>query len=110
MITKSEPGIWCDYCKTQWGIRPNWFNEVDKPDPYKDASKWHKRATTLAVITVTSVNPKSHGQKRHYCETHVLDVTTFTNTTTHEAYRWSLQDQVKAVAPIQLEMDGQING
>jgi hypothetical protein len=110
MITKSEPGIWCDYCKTQWGKRPNWFNEVDKPDPYKDSTGWHKRATTVAVITVTSVNPKSHGQKRHYCEFHALDVTTFTNTTTHEAYRWSLQDQVKAVAPIQLEMDGKVNG
>ena len=95
MITKSDPGIWCDYCKSQWGRVKN---------------VWHEKAMTEASITITSVNPKSHGQKRHYCQAHALEVTTFTNTTTHEAYRWSLQDQVKAVAPIQLEMDGKLNG
>jgi hypothetical protein len=48
MITKSEPGIWCDYCKTQWGRVKN---------------VWHEKAMTEASITITSVNPKSHGQK-----------------------------------------------
>jgi hypothetical protein len=84
MITKSEPGIWCDYCKTQWGRVKN---------------VWHEKAMTEASITITSVNPKSHGQKRHYCQAHVLEVTTFTNTTTHEAYQVVVARSSKSSSP-----------
>ena len=96
MITKADPGIWCDYCKTQWGR--------------VKGGTWHALATTQANWTVHSKSPKSNTKKRHYCEKCLLAVTRFDSTFKQPGYFWALKDQVEAVKPIQLEMDGEING
>jgi len=111
MITKSVGGVWCDYCKQHWSIRPRWAKNVDSLDPYADTkTAYHVNATTPAVWTVTSVNPKNKGRKRHYCESCVIAVTTFEATHYSPAYNWSLQDQVEAVAPVQLKIGDDLNG
>jgi hypothetical protein len=95
MITKADLGTWCDYCKIQWGRVKN---------------EWHPNATTQASWTVHSKSPKSHNQKRHYCEKCLLMVTRFDATYTSPTYFWALKDQIEAVAPIQSEMEGLLNG
>lgn len=94
MITKADTGIWCDYCKLQWG---------------KVKNEWHPKAQTQAIWTVYGVH-KSKGQKRHYCQSCLLVVTQFEGTYALPAYFWSLKDQVEAVAPIQTELEGLLNG
>ena len=89
MITKSDPGIWCDYCKLLWG---------------KAKGTWHPKATTPATVTVHSTNPKSNVTKRHYCNECALEVTTFSATTTTPAYRWGLSDQLTTMEITQLEI------
>ena len=55
MLTKAKAGVWCDYCKTRYGIH-------------------NEKGTTQAAWTVHSELPKSHGRKRSYCNDCVLDV------------------------------------
>lgn len=55
LLTKAKPGIWCDYCKSRWGIH-------------------NPLGTTQAAWTVHSELPKSHGRKRSYCNECVIDV------------------------------------
>ena len=95
MITKADLGTWCDYCKIQWGRVKN---------------EWHPNATTQAAWTVHSKNPKSHNQKRHYCDKCLLEVTRFDATFNAPGYFWALKDQVETVAPIQIKMEGLLNG
>jgi len=52
MIREANRGIWCDYCKDQWG---------------KLGNNWHPKAMTQAWVTIYSQSPKSKGQKRSYC-------------------------------------------
>jgi hypothetical protein len=96
MITKSDLGTWCDYCKKHWGR--------------VKGGAWHPQASTQAAWTVHSKSPKSNATKRHYCEKCLLEVTRFEATHSLPGYFWALKDQVEAVAPIQLEMDGKLNG
>ena len=83
MITKSEPAIWCDYCKLKWG---------------KNSGGWHPKAMTSASVTVHSTNPKSNTKRRHYCNDCALEVTTF------PGYRWGLDSQIASVEMTQLEI------
>ena len=55
LLNKAKPGVWCDYCKSRWGIH-------------------NPLGTTQAAWTVTSELPKSHGRKRSYCNDCVIDV------------------------------------
>mgnify|MGYP003657187092 FL=1 len=55
MLSKAKPGIWCDYCKSRWGIH-------------------NPLGTTQAAWTVHSELPKSHGRKRSYCNECAIDV------------------------------------
>jgi hypothetical protein len=55
MLTKAKHGVWCDYCKSRFGIH----------DP---------KGTTQAAWTVVSELPKSHGRKRSYCNDCAIDV------------------------------------
>lgn len=87
MITKADPGVWCDYCKSRWG---------------RVREGWHQLAQTPATITVHSSNPKSNSPKRHYCNSCALTVTTFTATSKLPGYRWGLDKQISSVASAQL--------
>ena len=49
-------GIWCDYCKIEWGRLKN--------------NQWHEKAKTQSFISVQS----SDGQERHYCRRHMDEV------------------------------------
>ena len=55
MLSKAKPGVWCDYCKSRFGIH-------------------NPKGTTQAVWTVHSELPKSHGRKRSYCNDCAIDV------------------------------------
>jgi len=55
MLSKAKPGIFCDYCKSRFGIH-------------------NPRGMTQAAWTVTSELPKSHGRKRSYCNDCAIDV------------------------------------
>lgn len=89
MITKADPGIWCDCCKARWG---------------KITQGWHPLAQTQATVTVHSTNPKSNATKRHYCNNCALEVTTFGATAKLPAYRWGLDKQIASMEITQLEI------
>lgn len=55
MIREANRGIWCDYCKDQWG-------KVGS-----HPQRWHEKAMSQAWVTIYSQNEKSKGQKRSYC-------------------------------------------
>jgi hypothetical protein len=55
MLSKAKPGIFCDYCKSRFGIH-------------------NPKGMTQAGWTVTSELPKSHGRKRSYCNDCAIDV------------------------------------
>jgi len=55
MLTKAKPGIFCDYCKSRFGIH-------------------NPKGMTQAAWTVISELPKSHGRKRSYCNDCAIDV------------------------------------
>lgn len=54
-LSKAKHGVWCDYCKSRWGIH-------------------NPLGTTQAAWTVHSELPKSHGRKRSYCNECAIDV------------------------------------
>ena len=91
MITKADPGVWCDYCKSRWG---------------RVREGWHPKATTQATVIIHSFNPKSNVTKRHYCAGCALDVTSFTGTKNIGAYNWGLADQIATMLFSQLEIEG----
>jgi hypothetical protein len=49
MIRHSNLGVWCDYCKVEWGKLKS--------------GEWHANAKRQALITITSES----GAERHYC-------------------------------------------
>jgi len=55
LLTKAKHGVWCDYCKSRFGIH-------------------NPKGTTQAAWTVVSELPKSHGRKRSYCNDCAIDV------------------------------------
>ena len=55
MLSKAKHGVWCDYCKSRFGIH-------------------NPKGTTQAAWTVHSELPKSHGRKRSYCNECAIDV------------------------------------
>ena len=55
LLSKAKHGVWCDYCKSRWGIH-------------------NPLGTTQAAWTVHSELPKSHGRKRSYCNDCAIDV------------------------------------
>ena len=55
MLSKAKPGIFCDYCKSRFGIH-------------------NPKGMTQAAWTVVSELPKSHGRKRSYCNDCAIDV------------------------------------
>ncbi len=55
MLTKAKHGIFCDYCKSRFGIH-------------------NPKGMTQAAWTVHSELPKSHKRKRSYCNDCAIDV------------------------------------
>lgn len=55
LLSKAKHGVWCDYCKSRFGIH-------------------NPKGTTQAAWTVHSELPKSHGRKRSYCNECAIDV------------------------------------
>ena len=55
MLSKAKHGIFCDYCKSRFGIH-------------------NPKGMTQAAWTVHSELPKSHGRKRSYCNDCAIDV------------------------------------
>jgi hypothetical protein len=55
MLSKAKHGVWCDYCKSRFGIH-------------------NPKGTTQAAWTVHSELPKSHERKRSYCNDCAIDV------------------------------------
>ena len=55
MLSKAKVGIFCDYCKSRFGIH-------------------NPKGMTQAAWTVHSELPKSHGRKRSYCNDCAIDV------------------------------------
>lgn len=55
MLSKAKVGIFCDYCKSRFGIH-------------------NQKGMTQAAWTVHSELPKSHGRKRSYCNDCAIDV------------------------------------
>jgi hypothetical protein len=55
LLSKAKPGVWCDYCKSRFGVTS-------------------PKGQTAAVWTVHSELPKSHGRKRSYCNDCAVDV------------------------------------
>jgi len=55
LLTKAKHGVWCDYCKSRFGIH-------------------NPKGSTQAAWTVVSELPKSHGRKRSYCNDCAIDV------------------------------------
>ena len=61
MLSKAKPGIWCDYCKSRWGSEQRDIKGIGI-------------VPKIAVWTVHSELPKSHGRKRSYCNDCAIDV------------------------------------
>jgi hypothetical protein len=61
LLTKSKPGVWCDYCKSRWGSEPKEIKGIGL-------------VPKMAAWTITSELPKSHGRKRSYCNDCAIDV------------------------------------
>lgn len=64
MIRPSVFGIWCDYCKDQWG---------------KVGGHWHPKAMTQAHVTITSELAESKSMSRSYCKRHMDEVCTWSD-------------------------------
>ena len=68
-VIKSAPGVWCDYCKTRYGVN-------------------NTLGQKAASYTVISNHPKSQGVRRHYCNACAIEVQTWADGTV-----WSLPEQ-----------------
>ena len=55
LLTKAKIGVWCDYCKSRFGIHSI-------------------KGQQQAAWTVHSELPQSHGRKRSYCNDCAIDV------------------------------------
>lgn len=55
LLSKAKLGVWCDYCKSRFGVTI-------------------ARGQQQAAWTVHSELPKSHGRKRSYCNDCAIDV------------------------------------
>jgi len=84
IIKNTNPGIWCDYCKSRHG-------------KHKD-NTWKLEAQVPALWIIVSETPRSKGIKRAYCRNCI-------NTVQHWACEcdspqtcgkhWSISDQMK---------------
>ena len=70
-VIKSSPGVWCDYCKTRYGVN-------------------NTLGQKAASYTVISNHPKSQGVRRHYCNACAIEVQTWADGTV-----WSLPEQTE---------------
>lgn len=64
MIRRSYMGVWCDYCKLEWGKLKS--------------GAWHPNAQTQAIVTIES----SNGLERSYCRKCMDEVSTWPDGTT----------------------------
>lgn len=71
MIRRSYMGVWCDYCKLEWGKLKS--------------GQWHPKAQAQAVVTIES----SNGLERSYCRKCMDEVSNWPDGTT-----FSVVDQV----------------
>ena len=58
MISRANTGVYCDYCKAQWG-------------KLKDGS-WHEKAKTQASVTCYSITKPD--RQRSYCTQHIAEI------------------------------------
>jgi hypothetical protein len=86
LLNKAKPGVWCDYCKSRWGIH-------------------NSLGTTQAAWTVTSELPKSHGRKRSYCNDCVIDVSKWA-----DGSYFSLDQQIEYAKTNGTTTQGVLNG
>ena len=86
MLSKAKHGVWCDYCKSRFGIH-------------------NPKGTTQAVWTVHSELPKSHGRKRSYCNDCAIDVSKWA-----DGSYFSLDQQIEYAKTNGNTKQGVING
>ena len=86
MLTKAKHGVWCDYCKSRFGIH-------------------NPKGTTQAAWTVHSELPKSHGRKRSYCNECAIDVSKWA-----DGSYFSLDQQIEYAKTNGTTTQGVLNG
>ena len=86
MLSKAKHGVWCDYCKTRFGIH-------------------NPKGMTQAAWTVHSELPKSHGRKRSYCNDCAIDVSKWA-----DGSYFSLDQQIEYAKTNGNTTQGVING
>ena len=86
MLSKAKHGVWCDYCKSRFGIH-------------------NPKGTTQAAWTVHSELPKSHGRKRSYCNECAIDVSKWA-----DGSYFSLDQQIEYAKTNGNTTQGVING
>ena len=86
MLSKAKHGVWCDYCKSRFGIH-------------------NPKGTTQAAWTVVSELPKSHGRMRSYCNDCAIDVSKWA-----DGSYFSLDQQIEYAKTNGNTTQGVING
>jgi hypothetical protein len=86
MLSKAKSGVWCDYCKSRFGIH-------------------NPLGTTQAAWTVHSELAKSHGRKRSYCNDCAIDVSKWA-----DGSYFSLDQQIEYAKTNTNTKQGVLNG
>ena len=86
MLSKAKVGIFCDYCKSRFGIH-------------------NPKGMTQAAWTVHSELPKSHGRKRSYCNDCAIDVSKWA-----DGSYFSLDQQIEYAKTNSNVKQGVLNG
>lgn len=79
-ITKARSGVFCDYCKDQYGYTR---------EESTGRSVLHNKAKKQAYITVVSETHYKEPVIRHYCYTHLQELSTW-----HDGSIWTLEEQI----------------
>lgn len=86
MIRRPPDGVWCCYCKDEWGkVR------ID------GTFQWHALAKTPAIYSVISETSKAKGITRSYCRAHSRYITEW-----HNGELFTLMKQVDLAAGIEV--------
>ena len=85
-VTKAKSGVWCDYCKSRFGIHSI-------------------KGQQQAAWTVHSELPQSHGRKRSYCNDCAIDVSKWA-----DGSYFSLDQQIEYAKTNSNVKQGVLNG
>ena len=86
LLTKAKIGVWCDYCKSRFGIHSI-------------------KGQQQAAWTVHSELPQSHGRKRSYCNDCAIDVSKWA-----DGSYFSLDQQIEYAKTNSNVKQGVLNG